>query len=73
MIREKRKAEIFFSSSSEDERGVLQSLLLNEVMGKGPNIKWSAGANRLQRAAQAVADAPCLVRSILFFRIDDKM
>ena len=48
--------------SSQDEKGVLTSLLLNEVMGKGPNIKWSAGSNRLQRAAQAVADAPCLVR-----------
>ena len=33
-------------------------------MGKGPNIKWSAGTNRLQRAAQGVADAPCLVCSI---------
>jgi len=47
--------------SSKDEKGVLQSSLLNEVLGKGPNIKWSAGSNRLQRAAQAVADAPCLV------------
>ncbi|CAF1328028.1 unnamed protein product [Rotaria sordida] len=49
--------------SSKDEKGVLTSSLLNEVMGKGPNIKWSAGSNRLQRAAQAVADAPCLVSS----------
>ncbi|CAF5130803.1 unnamed protein product, partial [Rotaria sp. Silwood1] len=49
--------------SSKDEKGVLTSLLLNEVMGKGPNIKWSAGSNRLQRAAQAVADGPCLVSS----------
>jgi len=49
--------------SSKDEKGVLTSSLLNEVLGKGPNIKWSAGSNRLQRAAQAVADAPCLVSS----------
>ncbi|CAF2681095.1 unnamed protein product [Rotaria sp. Silwood2] len=49
--------------SAKDEKGVLTSSLLNEVMGKGPNIKWSAGSNRLQRAAQAVADAPCLVSS----------
>ena len=33
-------------------------------MGKGPHIKWSTGSNRLQRAAQAVADAPCLVSLI---------
>ena len=50
-----------FFCSSKDEKGILTSALLNEVMGKGPNIKWSAGSNRLQRAAQAVADAPCLV------------
>ncbi|CAF1113923.1 unnamed protein product [Adineta ricciae] len=49
--------------SSKDEKGVLTSSLLNEIMGKGPNIKWSSGSNRLQRAAQAVADAPCLVSS----------
>jgi predicted Zn-dependent peptidase len=49
--------------SSKDENGVLTSSLLNEVLGKGPNIKWSAGSNRLQHAAQAVADAPCLVAS----------
>jgi hypothetical protein len=51
-----------FVFSSKDEKGVLASSLLNEVLGTGPNIKWSAGSNRLQRAAQAVADAPCLVR-----------
>lgn len=36
-------------------------------MGTGPNIKWSAGSNRLQRAAQAVADAPCLVSFYFLF------
>jgi hypothetical protein len=30
-------------------------------MGTGPNIKWSAGSNRLQQAAQSVAKASCLV------------
>ncbi|CAF3054094.1 unnamed protein product [Rotaria socialis] len=49
--------------SSKDEKGILTSSLLNEAMGTGPNIKWSAGSNRLQRAAQAVTDAPCLASS----------
>jgi len=49
--------------SSKDEKGLLTSSLLNEIMGKGPNIKWSAGSNRLQRAAQAVANSPCLISS----------
>ncbi|CAF1086786.1 unnamed protein product [Adineta steineri] len=49
--------------SSKDEKGILTSSLLHEVLGNGPNIKWSAGSNRLQRAAQAVANSPCLVSS----------
>jgi len=59
LILIRKKQNIIFSS--KDEKGVLTSSLLNEVLGKGPNIKWSAGSNRLQRAAQAVADSPCLV------------
>lgn len=58
--------------SSKDEQGVLTSLLLNEILGTGPNVKWSAGSNRLQRAAQAVADAPCLV-SLSFHLILDHL
>ena len=61
MISYELKKNKNFNFSSQDEKGVLTSSLLNEVLGTGPNIKWSAGSNRLQRAAQAVADAPCLV------------
>jgi hypothetical protein len=61
-----------FSYSSKDEKGVLQSLILNELLGKGPNIKWSAGSNRLQRAAQAVAETPCLVSKHISLTVDTR-
>jgi len=53
----------FEGVSSKDEEGVLTSSLLNQIIGTGPNIKWSSGSNRLQRAAESVATSSCLVSS----------
>lgn len=60
---EKQQKSYVFSLSSRDPKAALTSSLLNEVLGNGPSVKWSAGSSRLQRAAQAVADAPCVVSS----------
>ncbi len=53
--------------SSKDEEGVLTSSLLNQIIGTGPNIKWSSGSNRLQLAAQSVASSSCLVSNFFYF------
>jgi len=66
-----RKKIFFFFElilfSSKDEQGVLTSSLLNQIIGTGPNIKWSSGSNRLQLAAQSVASSSCLVNSFYIF------
>ena len=56
-----------FVFSLKDEKSIIMSSLLSEVMGNGPNMKWSTGSNRLQRCAQAVANAPCLVSILIIF------
>ncbi|CAF3714833.1 unnamed protein product [Adineta steineri] len=53
----------FEGLSSKDEQGVLTSSLLNQIIGTGPNVKWSSGSNQLQRAAESAAQASCLVSS----------
>jgi hypothetical protein len=58
-LKKKDFSMIWFSS--KDEQGVLTSSLLNQIIGTGPNIKWSTGSNRLQRAAQSASQSSCLV------------
>jgi len=48
---------------SWSDNNLIASGLMSTVMGTGPQIKWSAGASRLQKAASAVAEEPCLVSS----------
>ncbi|CAF0926785.1 unnamed protein product [Didymodactylos carnosus] len=52
-----------FEGVSWPDKNLLASELIGQVLGDGPHIKWSTGSSRLQKAANAVADNPCVVSS----------